>query len=84
MIISVFAKIINTLANLFVFIIIIDSVMSYFVSPYNGVRNALDRIVNPLLNPIRRIIPPVGMFDLSPLVLIILIEILSSMLVRLL
>ncbi len=84
MLISVIINIINTLANLFVFVIIIDSVLSYFLSPYNPVRNALDRIVYPFLAPIRRVIPPVGMVDLSPLILIILIEILSSVLVRLL
>ncbi len=80
MVISVLANIINTIANLLILIIVIDSVLSYFLSPYNPVRNALDRIVNPLLSPIRRVIPPLGMFDLSPLILIILIEVLSSIL----
>ncbi len=80
MVISVLANIINTIANLLILIIVIDSVLSYFLSPYNPVRNALDRIVNHLLSPIRRVIPPLGMFDLSPLILIILIEVLSSIL----
>jgi uncharacterized protein YggT (Ycf19 family) len=31
-----------------------------------------------MLQPIRRVIPSVGMFDFSPLVLIILIQILAS------
>jgi YggT family protein len=44
----------------------------------------MDRIVSPLLAPIRRIVPLVGMLDLSPLIFIILVEILSSILVRLL
>ncbi len=31
-------------------------------------RNALDRILQPLLAPIRRVVPLVGMFDLSPVI----------------
>ncbi len=82
MLISVLANIINTLANLFIFIIIIDTVVSFFLTPYNPVRSTLDAIVNPLLAPIRRVLPPLGGFDFSPLLLIILIEVLSSLLQR--
>ena len=77
-------NIINIVANLFIFVVIADSVVSFFLSPYQPVRVALDRIVNPLLAPIRRIVPLVGMLDLSPLILIILVEILAGVLVRLL
>jgi len=78
------ANIISTLANLFIFLVIIDSLLSYFLPPSNPVRYALDRVVSPFLNPIRRIVPPLGMFDLSPLILIILVEILLSILIRIL
>jgi YggT family protein len=78
------ADIINFIANLFIFLVIADSVLSFFLSPYNPVRVTLDRIINPFLTPIRRIIPLVGMLDLSPLILIILVEILARVLVSLL
>jgi YggT family protein len=73
----IISKIISTLANLIVLLVIVDSILVYFLRPYHPVRNALDRILHPLLAPIRRTVPLVGMFDLSPLVLIILVEILS-------
>ncbi len=38
-----------------------------------GVSNALDGIFNPLLRPIRRILPDMGGIDLSPMVLILII-----------
>lgn len=79
--ISIITKIINTLANLIVLLVIVDSALSYFLNPYHPVRNALDRILQPFLTPIRRIVPMVGMFDLSPLLLIILVEILAFALV---
>ena len=84
MVFSIVAGIINTVANLFILVVIVDSILTYFVSPDNPVRNALDRVVAPFLAPIRRIVPPLGMFDLSPLILIILVEILSSILIRVL
>ncbi|MCL4352113.1 MAG: YggT family protein [Firmicutes bacterium] len=74
-------KIINTLSNLLILLVIVDLILSFFLNPYHPVRNALDRILNPMLAPIRRTVPLVGMFDLSPLILIILVEILSYALI---
>jgi YggT family protein len=76
-------NIINFVANLLIILVIVDSVLSFFMNPFHPVRAAVDRIVNPMLAPIRRIVPLVGMLDLSPLIFIILVEILSSVLVRL-
>jgi len=78
------ANIISFVANLFIFVVIADSVLSFFLSPYHPVRVTMDRIVNPFLNPIRRIVPLVGMLDLSPLILIILVSVLNRILVSLL
>ena len=75
--ISIFVRIINLLANLTILLIIVDTVLTYFLSPHHPLRRILDRIVTPMLAPIRRVIPPVGMFDFSPLVLIVLVEVVS-------
>jgi len=75
------ANVINFVANLFIFIVIVDSLLSFFLSPYHPVRETMDRIVNPFLAPIRRIVPQVGMLDLSPLILIILVGILTRVLI---
>jgi len=81
-VVIIIANLIRLITNLIVLAVIVDSVLSYFLSPYHPIRHALDRILSPMLAPIRRIIPLVGMFDLSPLILIILVEILSSVLIR--
>jgi YggT family protein len=52
------------------------------MDPYHPVRRTLDNLVEPMLAPIRRVVPLIGMFDFSPLVLIILVQILSSALIR--
>lgn len=62
------------------FIVLVDVILSYFLNPYNQVRAFLDRMVEPLLGPIRRIVPPIGGLDFSPLVLIIILQILDSVL----
>jgi YggT family protein len=74
---------IRIIANLLVFLIILDALLSYFVSPDQPVRRFLNQIVSPMLNPIRRVVPPLGMFDLSPLILILLIQALSYALINL-
>jgi YggT family protein len=80
--ISSIANIISLVANVFIIIVIADSVVSFFLNPYHPVRETLDRIVNPFLAPIRRIVPLMGNLDLSPLILIILVQILASLLVK--
>ena len=42
----------------------------------------LRQVTEPLLGPIRRVLPTVGMLDLSPMVAIIVLEIIRSVLVR--
>ena len=75
---------INLAANLLILVIIIDAVVSFFLSPLHPFRFALDRIVNPMLDPIRRVLPPLGGFDLSPIVLIFLIDVVRNAIIRLL
>ena len=65
-------------------IIFADIIVSYFLSPYHPIRKALDSIVQPMLAPIRRIMPPSGMFDFSPLVLMFAIWLVERLLISLL
>ena len=76
------AQVINTLANIYVWIVIASILLSYFLDPYHPIRQGVDNLVRPLLDPIRKVVPPVGMLDFSPLVLIILIQVVSNLLTR--
>lgn len=75
--------ILQFLLRALVLLVIIDVVLSYFMDPFHPVRAGLDRIVEPLLAPIRRVVPPISGIDLSPIVLILLIQIISAVLVSL-
>ena len=73
---------IRALSQLLVVLVIVSVILSYFMDPYHPVRRSIDSVVEPMLAPIRRIVPLVGMLDFSPIILIILIQILSNLIVR--
>lgn len=75
---------IDLVTNLFMWIVIASVLLSYFLPPYNSIRQALDRIVEPFLAPIRRLLPQTGMIDFSPMILIILIQVLSRIIISIL
>ena len=79
--IYILVRFINILAQFIVLVVIVKVILSYFMDPYHPVRRSLDNLVEPMLAPIRRVIPLIGMFDFSPLILIILVQILSSVLI---
>ena len=67
-----------------ILIVIIYVILSFIMAPYHPVRVALGRVIEPLLQPIRKILPPLGGFDFSPLVLIVLVQLLGMILTSLL
>jgi YggT family protein len=75
---------INLTVQIVTLLVIAHVLMSYFLSPYHPARQFVDRLVEPMLAPIRRMVPPAGMFDFSPIVLILLVELLGIILRQLL
>ncbi len=52
------------------------------LSPYHPVVRALASITDPILEPARRIIPPIGMIDISPIVVLFVLQLVREFLVR--
>ena len=75
---------VQLVTRLFMILVIVKIFLSYFLSPYHAVRMVVDRIVEPFQAPIRRVVPTMGMFDFSPLVLIILIQVAEFVLISIL
>ena len=65
-------------------LVFLYSLLSFFLSPYHPIQRVLSQIVEPMLKPIRNFMPSTGGFDLSPLLLIILLQVLGSILVAIL
>ena len=74
------AELLGLLINVFIFSILIQVIISW-VNPgmYNPVMGLLHGLTEPLLGPARRVIPPISGLDLSPIVVIIILQ-LTSML----
>lgn len=54
--------------------VIIDVILSW-LAPYNPLRPVVHELTHPFLRPLRRILPPLGgQLDLSPLILLVLIQ----------
>ena len=71
---------VHTVINIYFWIILAMVVMSWLVAfgivnrsnPYvRQIGYALDRLTDPLLRPIRRILPDLGGIDISPIILLI-------------
>jgi YggT family protein len=67
--------------NVVVWITIIYAIVSW-VNPHAPFAPALGILLRPLLAPIQRILPPVGGFDLSPLVLLLAVYVLQMVVAR--
>jgi len=78
----------NTLVELYIFVVIAAVVVSWLVAfgvlnTYNqfarSLIRALDALTEPVFRQIRRIIPPLGGLDLSPLIVIIALQALKML-----
>lgn len=73
---------ITLIINVWFFAVLIRAILSW-ISPggHNPIAEILDRITDPLLRPVRRMIPLIGGIDLSPLVVLIGLQVLKMLLV---
>jgi YggT family protein len=77
------ADILETTVYIFIFVTIARAVLSWFQQGgYNPLTRLLDSLSEPLLLPIRRILPPIGGLDFSPFVLIILLTLALKLIVK--
>jgi YggT family protein len=75
--------IVRGLLNLLLYAIVISAILSWLVAfdvinlrnrfVYN-VAHFLDAVTRPVLRPVQRIIPPLGGVDISPIIVILLIQ----------
>ena len=77
---SMIYNILHLAIRAYILIVIVEVVLSYFMSPFHPIRQFLYRLVEPALGPIRRILPGVGGLDFSPLVLLIGLQIIDMLL----
>jgi YggT family protein len=57
-----------------VFAVIVQAILSW-VNPYAPLAPVFDTLTRPFLRPLRRFVPPLGNVDLTPLILIVLLQV---------
>jgi YggT family protein len=68
--------------DIFLFAVLIRVILSWLnPDPYNPVVSLLERLTDPLLRPVQRLIPPIGGIDLSPMAVMIGLVLLQMLLV---
>ncbi|BBN80478.1 membrane protein [Pseudoalteromonas sp. A25] len=70
--------------SLVFWILIIRAILSWVAQGYNPIAAVFDQLTEPMLKPIRKIIPPLGGLDLSILVLLIGMQFLQLLVMDLL
>jgi YggT family protein len=65
----------QTVLQFYFFAVLLYALLSWFAgAAYNPAAQVLARLVEPLLRPIRRVVPPLGALDLSALFLLIALQ----------
>lgn len=78
-------NLINFLFTALEFAILIRVILSWVrVDPYNPLVRLLDQITEPILAPIRRMIPPAAGLDFSPIIAFFALEVLRQIILGLL
>ena len=72
------SNIIHIFTRIFFFALILRIILSWIkISPYNPISRITYQITEPLLGKIRQYVKPFGMFDFSPMIAIISLQILE-------
>ena len=58
-------------------LIVIRIILSWITSSANRLTSFLMKLTDPILEPFRRIIPPLGMFDISPIIVLLILNFLQ-------
>jgi YggT family protein len=78
------AQLINMLSSVITLLVFVYILSTWVFPPYHSFRRSLASLVEPMLSPIRRVIPPAGIFDFSPFILLVLVQVAAMVLIQLL
>lgn len=83
--VSLLISLIRLLVQAIPLLVIVYIILTYIFDPYHPLRMALANIVEPMLAPIRRVVPLIGgVLDISPILLILLVQLLGNFLISIL
>ena len=78
-----FGSLIVMLVNIYSFVILARVLMSWLnVNPYSPVAQVIYNLTEPVLAPVRNLLPPAGGLDFSPIIVLVALQILGQILVN--
>lgn len=75
-------QLLANIIGIYTFVLLIRILMSWIpnLDYYNPIVQMLIQVTDPVLEPARRLIPPIGMIDISPIVVFIALSIIQDLL----
>ena len=75
-------NVVSWILNAYVLLMLVYAVVSWVPNLRGRWSEYIAMLVEPVLTPVRRIIPPIGGFDLAFLAVVLLIQVVNSQIVR--
>jgi YggT family protein len=70
------------LIEIYIFVLIARILITWIpnIDPSNSIVQLLFQVTDPILEPARKLIPPIGMIDISPIVVFFALQIIAGLL----
>lgn len=81
---AVIGFVLYALLSVYILFIFLRILSSWFVYSRNTFFGFVRRVTDPVMIPLQRLIPPIGMFDISAMILLILLQVLQGAVLKLL
>jgi len=82
---SGFAALITLFIQLYSFVILARVLMSWVnIDPYSPLARTIYNLTEPVLEPVRNMLPPAAGLDFSPIIVLVLLQVLGQILVTML
>jgi YggT family protein len=69
---------INLIVWLLTILLFADAAVSFVLQPWHPARRFLDRLVEPMVRPLRHVLPPMGGFDFSIMAALIIVQLVGQ------
>ena len=79
----IFVRFVEVFTDIMIAAIFVRAILSWVITdPRNPLITVLDQITEPILAPLRRFVPRLGMFDITPMVAMILLIAIQRMVIN--
>jgi len=79
---SYLTQLISLVVTIITVVLILNALISFMpLEPWHPVKRFLNQLAEPIVRPFRNILPPTGMIDFTPMIALIVVQIIGQILV---